>query len=74
MNTQTHIRSHNEIIEEAGGYEAVADALDLPRERVRFWQRRQSIPHPYWSAVAERFTFTGLSELALSAAQKRQSA
>lgn len=48
------MRSHEQIIRDAGGYKALADKLGLPRERVRFWQRRKSIPVGSWQDCASR--------------------
>lgn len=45
------MRTHLQIIADAGGYQGLAKALDLPAERVRFWKRRESIPMEEWPAV-----------------------
>jgi hypothetical protein len=60
MTAMTH---HLQIIEREGGYQAIAEKLGLPAERVRFWKRRQSIPHDQWGAVAKAGVAT-LDELA----------
>lgn len=46
------MRTHLQIISDAGGYRALAKKLGLPAERVRFWERRKSIPADQWAAVA----------------------
>lgn len=59
------MRTHEQIIAAAGGYKALADKLGLPREKVRFWERRKSIPPGQWAAVstARLATFTELSTM-----------
>ncbi|MDO9334971.1 MAG: hypothetical protein Q7T61_01090 [Caulobacter sp.] len=47
------MRTHEQIIEQAGGYKGLAAKVKQPEERVRFWERRKSIPAPYWMAVTE---------------------
>ncbi len=46
------MRTHIQIIKDAGGYQAMAAALGLDNERVRFWERRESIPLESWRAIA----------------------
>ena len=45
------MRTHLQIISDAGGYQALAKAVSLPAERVRFWVKREAIPHDQWAAV-----------------------
>lgn len=56
------MRTHIQIIEDAGGYQAMAGKLGLDNERVRFWRRREAIPPDQWGAVAEA-GFATLDEL-----------
>lgn len=57
------MRTHDQIIKDAGGYRALAAKLGLPEDRVRFWERRKSIPPGQWAAVssARIASFTELS-------------
>lgn len=64
------MRTHFQIIEAAGGYRALAEAIGQPPERARFWRRRKAIPPEQWKAVAEAGIAT-LEELAEAAATKR---
>jgi hypothetical protein len=64
------MRTHEQIILDAGGYKALADKIGQPQSRVRFWQRRGSIPPAAWPALAER-RVAGLRELAEAAAAKK---
>lgn len=61
------MRTHAQIVAEAGGYQALAVKLGLSSERVRFWERRGSIPADQWPAVA-RARVASLTELANAAA------
>ena len=61
------MRTHLQIIADAGGYRALADKLGEAPNRVRFWVRRESIPHNKWKAVADARVAT-LEELATAAA------
>lgn len=45
------MRSHEQIIRDAAGYAELARRIGQPVERVRFWERRKSIPTPYWAAL-----------------------
>lgn len=47
------MRTHEQIIDDAGGYKTLADTLGVPTERARFWERRKSIPINQWPKVAE---------------------
>lgn len=67
------MRTHVQIIEDAGGYQKLASHLDQPTERVRFWRRRQAIPPEQWKAVADKGLAT-LDELAEAAAERARGA
>ena len=67
------MRTHQQIIYDGGGYQGVATALTLPKERVRFWERRRAIPPEQWKAVADAGLAT-LEELAAAAASRREAA
>ena len=49
------MRTHAEIIRDAGGWRAVRDALAMPTDdaKVKFWFFRDSIPCEYWKALAD---------------------
>lgn len=47
------MRTHADIIADAGGYQKLAQRLAQPVNRVRFWERRQAIPAEQWKACAE---------------------
>lgn len=65
------MRSHKQVIEDAGGVAAFAETLGQSAiGKVRFWFIRDSIPADYWSAVADNRIAT-LDELARAASQKR---
>lgn len=66
------MRTHAEIIRDAGGWRAVRDAVGLPSEdaRVKFWFFRNSIPCEYWKALAD-LKLTTAEELALAAHRRR---
>lgn len=68
------MRTHEQIILDAGGYQATAAKIDgndatLPG-RVRFWLRRKSIPADHWNAVVTAGLAT-LQELADAAEARR---
>lgn len=65
------MRTHEQIIADAGGYRALAERLDLPESRVRFWERRESIPPEQWKAVSDAGLAT-LEELAVAAAERKR--
>lgn len=60
------MRSHDQIITEAGGYKALAGKIGEPESRVRFWVRRQSIPPEAWLKIAKAEA-ASLEELAAAA-------
>lgn len=72
------MRTHEQIIADAGGYQAAAARI-RPNDavlvgRVRFWARRKSIPADQWNAVVGAGLAT-LKELADAAeARGRQAA
>lgn len=70
------MRTHLQIISDAGGYRKLADHLGLAAERVRFWERRRSIPLESWRAVEEAGVATRdeLFDAAESAAKERAKA
>lgn len=45
------MRTHLQIISDAGGYQAIAATLGLPAERTRFWVKREAIPQDQWPPV-----------------------
>lgn len=67
------MRTHKQIIVDAGGYQIAASKIDatdnLLPGRVRFWMRRDSIPAERWSMVAAS-GLTTLEELAAAAAAR----
>jgi len=63
------MRSHLQIVQDAGGYREVARTLGLPPDRVRFWERRKSIPPTEWKRISES-GLASLDELAAAAAQE----
>lgn len=66
------MRTHQDIISDAGGYKALAQRMGLSPERVRFWARRGSIPPEFWRALKGAKAAT-LEELADAAATRAQS-
>lgn len=71
------MRTHAQIIADAGGYQAAASKIDpsdnLLPGRVRFWMRRNSIPPERWNAVVAA-GLTSLAELADASAAKVEAA
>ena len=68
------MRTHEQIIADAGGYQAAAAKI-RPNDatlvgRVRFWLRRKSIPADQWNAVVAAGLAT-LKELADAAEARR---
>lgn len=66
------MRTHADIIRDAGGPVAVHDGLGLEAKQhtVRSWLQRDSIPADHWKACALA-GFATLDELATAAAAKR---
>lgn len=60
------MRTHAEIIRDAGGWRAVRDALGFSTDdaRVKFWFFRNSIPAEYFQALVA-LNLTTAEELAL---------
>jgi hypothetical protein len=65
------MRTHRQIIDDAGGYQALSAKIGEPASRVRFWHRRSSIPAEAWKACADR-AVCSLDELAEAAATRPQ--
>lgn len=61
------MRTHLQIIQDEGGYQAVATKVDRPKSQVRFWERRGTLPPEHWKAIADAGIAT-LEELAEAAA------
>jgi hypothetical protein len=66
------MRTHAEILRDAGGWRAVRDALGMAADdaKVKFWFFRDSIPCDYWKALAD-LKLTSAEELALAAHRRR---
>lgn len=66
------MRTHSEIIRDAGGWRIVRDKLELGSDdaKVKFWFFRDSIPCDYWKALAD-LGLTSAEELALAAHRRR---
>jgi hypothetical protein len=66
------MRTHAEIIQDAGGWRAVRTALAMATDdyKVKFWFFRNSIPAPYWQALADQKLAT-VEELALWSHRRR---
>lgn len=66
------MRTHPEIIKDAGGWRKVRDLLGLPTDdtKVKFWFFRESIPAEWFTAMVD-LKLTTLEELALAAHRKR---
>lgn len=65
------MRTHSDIIVDAGGPAAVARSLDVPgvlTNNVKSWRRNNSIPAPYWRRFAD-CRFATLTELANAVAR-----
>jgi uncharacterized protein YjcR len=43
------MRTHSQIIDDAGGDEKVAEALGVPVNTVRAWKQRKRISHTRWA-------------------------
>lgn len=57
------MRSHDQIITDAGGPTAVARQVGARPGTVKQWRRAESIPAPYWQAIAQ-LNLATLDELA----------
>jgi hypothetical protein len=67
------MRTHRDVIHDAGGVTAVAKKLSLSQRptTVQSWWQRDSIPGEYWLLIAQH-DMASLPELALAAATRRQ--
>lgn len=61
--------SHQEVIERGGGPARFARTIGADPNTVKAWKRLNSIPAPYWQAVAGADLAT-LDELAIAAARR----
>ena len=62
------MRTHAKIIEDGGGYQAVASKVpNTIAARVRFWAKRSSIPPEFWTGFVGA-GLCSLEELAAAAA------
>lgn len=64
------MRTHKQIIIDAGGPTSVGGAISVDPNTVKAWRHLNSIPAPYWNAVALANLAT-LEELAIAAAARR---
>lgn len=65
------MRTHAQIITDGGGYQAVASKVPAAgAHRVRFWERRGSIPAEFWTAFVAA-DLCSLEELARAAEARR---
>jgi hypothetical protein len=67
------MRTHRDIIRDAGGVTSFAKRTGLTRRptTVQSWWQRDSIPGEYWLIIAQ-LELASLPELALAAATRRQ--
>jgi hypothetical protein len=68
------MRSHRDVIRDAGGVTAFARKLALPADKVpavRQWRARGSIPPEYWPLVASE-GLASLGELNIAHAARKQ--
>lgn len=64
------MRTHQQIIEAGGGPSAVARSINADPNTVKAWKRSDSIPAPWWAAIAGASLAT-LEELAVAAESRR---
>lgn len=66
------MRTHAEIIRDAGGWRALRERMRHPEtdSRAKFWFFRDSIPAEYWKEVTD-LGLTTADELALAAHRRR---
>lgn len=57
------MRTHQQIINDAGGVSGVAQVTGVSANTVKQWRRLDSIPAPYWRTIADH-GFATLDELA----------
>jgi hypothetical protein len=67
------MRDHSQIIEAAGGDEAVATELDVPLNTVRAWKQRNRISHTRWAEFVNK-GWTTFEELSANIEPKRAAA
>jgi hypothetical protein len=67
------MRTHQQIINDAGGPAAVARAVNADPGTAKQWRRLNSIPATYWAEVARQKIAT-LDELAAGAEARRNAA
>jgi hypothetical protein len=67
------MRSHAQIITDAGGPAALAKSVSAQSGAIKQWRRTNSIPAPYWQALAD-LGVANLEELASAAATRREAA
>jgi hypothetical protein len=67
--TSSEVASHQAIIERNGGSAAVGRLIEVDPNTVKAWKRLNSIPAPYWHAIAN-VGAASLDELAEAAARK----
>lgn len=64
------MRTHEEIIADAGGPAALGRMVDADPNTAKKWKQNKSIPAAYWADIARRGLAT-LEELAAGAEAKR---
>jgi hypothetical protein len=65
------MRTHEQIIAAANGPSALARIVGVDAGTAKKWRKGDSIPAPYWEAIAEAKIAT-LEELAAAAATKQR--
>ncbi len=65
------MRTHLQIIKDAGGPSAIGRIVGAEANTAKQWKRNDSIPAPYWAALADAKVAT-LDELAKAAATRRE--
>lgn len=65
------MRTHEQIITDANGPSALARIVGVDAGTAKKWRQGDSIPAPYWEAIAEAKIAT-LDELAAAAATKQR--
>ena len=66
------MRTHEQIIQAAGGYRGLAEKLGQPSSRVRFWERRKAIPPEAWRGVVDAGLATADELLDVAATRAEQ--
>ena len=67
------MRTHQQIIDDSQGPSALARVVGAEPNTAKQWKRNDSIPAPYWDAIAKAGLAT-LEELAAAAASRRSDA